>query len=243
MTEELKRIEELVIGQALSQVGMRSYLNGDPLKIHPDHLRRIISLTLDEARATPAPASDLAELPEPHWMATQSFSAEQVRDFGAQQREVGRGEDKAESDKIYGICMNTAGVDALHARIAGLESALAAVPANPPSGARGWQLVPIMPTAAMIDAAAAADPERESVWAAYLAAAPALPEAPEPAQQSAQERVEPINADLLVLLLREGGVINERGAMQLLNGDGMPITINQLLRVAQIAALASQEPR
>jgi len=37
----------------------------------------------------------------------------------------------------------------------------------------GWKLVPIKPTAEMIDAACAVDPEQGSPWAAYLAAAPA----------------------------------------------------------------------
>lgn len=36
----------------------------------------------------------------------------------------------------------------------------------------GWRVVPIKPTPAMADAGAEVDPERESVWAAYLAAAP-----------------------------------------------------------------------
>ena len=35
-----------------------------------------------------------------------------------------------------------------------------------------WQLVPKEPTVAMVDAACAVDPERESVYAAYLTAAP-----------------------------------------------------------------------
>tara|TARA_R110001599_G_scaffold171353_1_gene362394 strand:- start:423633 stop:424574 length:942 start_codon:yes stop_codon:yes gene_type:complete len=38
-----------------------------------------------------------------------------------------------------------------------------------------WVLVPIKPTSAMIEAAVNADPERESVWDAYLGAAPSQP--------------------------------------------------------------------
>lgn len=41
----------------------------------------------------------------------------------------------------------------------------------------GWKLVPIEPTLEMVNAGANADPERESVWAAYLAAAPAVVQA------------------------------------------------------------------
>lgn len=39
----------------------------------------------------------------------------------------------------------------------------------------GWKLVPIKPTPEMCEAGATVDPERESVWAAYLAAAPVPP--------------------------------------------------------------------
>lgn len=50
--------------------------------------------------------------------------------YGAQQREAGRLEGKAESDKWYGICMNTAGVDAPYTRIAELKSALSRQPVS-----------------------------------------------------------------------------------------------------------------
>lgn len=60
-------------------------------------------------------------------------------------------------------------------------AALAARPAAAPQQAvsvlDGWQLVPVQPTAAMADAGATTDSERESVWAAYLAAAPTPPTA------------------------------------------------------------------
>lgn len=39
-----------------------------------------------------------------------------------------------------------------------------------------WQLVPKEPTKEMVDAACAVDPERESVYTAYLTAAPQCPE-------------------------------------------------------------------
>ena len=52
-----------------------------------------------------------------------------------------------------------------------------AAPTSQPNAAAqeqqaGWRWVPVEPTPAMIEAGAKADPERESVWAAYLAAAP-----------------------------------------------------------------------
>jgi hypothetical protein len=61
----------------------------------------------------------------------------------------------------------------------------------------GWKLVPIEPTAEMIDAAANADPERESVWAAYLAASPQ----PQP--------VQPTQAAIDVLAERQRQISSE----------------------------------
>ena len=50
---------------------------------------------------------------------------------------------------------------------------------------------------------------------------------------------EPIDADMLVLHLREAGFINERGAMWLLNGDNMPFTLDGLVQVANLACKAA----
>lgn len=66
-----------------------------------------------------------------------------------------------------------AGANSVTERAAELvEAAERASQAGAAGVPEGWRLVPVEPTDAMIDAAADVDPERESVWAAYLAAAP-----------------------------------------------------------------------
>lgn len=47
--------------------------------------------------------------------------------------------------------------------------------------------------------------------------------------------VEQIDGDMLVLKLREAGIVNGRGASWLLNGDSMPFNLEGLLNVIRIA--------
>ena len=65
----------------------------------------------------------------------------------------------------------------------------------------------------------------------------AIAAAPVVAQPAAAE---PIDGEMLVLLMREAGIINERGAMWMLNGDNTPFTLSQLVQVANLAALAGK---
>lgn len=99
-----------------------------------------------------------------------------------------------------------------------------------------WQLMPKEPTFGMCTAAglkweSAGGVGFPQIYRAMRAAAPTPPSA-EP------EAPEPIDAGMLVLRLREAGIINERGAMWLLNGDNMPFTLDQLVQVARIASPA-----
>lgn len=67
--------------------------------------------------------------------------------------------------------------DARDAEVAELRAALASQSVAVPTG---WRLVPVELTEAMVDAVAFIDSERESPWAAYLAAAPQPPAVKEP---------------------------------------------------------------
>jgi len=58
----------------------------------------------------------------------------------------------------------------------------------------GWVVVPIKPTLAMVQAGATVDTERESAWAAYLAAAPTPPAAAPAPIQSAEFSEDDIKA-------------------------------------------------
>lgn len=68
-----------------------------------------------------------------------------------------------------------------------------------------WRLVPIEPTAAMIEAGASADPERESVWSAYLNAAPAQPCASQGCGGAAATVLSRADVDRIVYACRQSG--------------------------------------
>jgi hypothetical protein len=72
-----------------------------------------------------------------------------------------------------------------------VEARLAATPVQAAVVPDGYVLVPVVPTTEMIEAGCNADPERESVWAAYLSAAPS----PAPVQPADAAPVEAVPVD------------------------------------------------